>query len=62
MWSYADWDGDGDKDIVVGIDTWDDYGWDNAFDSLGPVSYTHLDVYKRQVGERFKKLPSHLND
>lgn len=35
MWNYTDWDGDGDKDIVVGIDTWDDYGWDNAFDSTG---------------------------
>lgn len=35
MWNYVDWDKDGDKDIIVGIDTWDDYGWDNAFDSLG---------------------------
>lgn len=35
MWSYVDWDNDGDKDIIVGIDTWDDYGWDNAFDSAG---------------------------
>lgn len=35
MWNYADWDGDGDKDIIVGIDTWDDYSWDNAFDASG---------------------------
>lgn len=35
MWNYVDWDNDGDKDIIVGIDTWDDYGWDNAFDSEG---------------------------
>lgn len=35
MWNYADWDGDGDRDIIVGIDTWDDYGWDNAFDATG---------------------------
>lgn len=35
MWNYTDWDGDGDKDIIVGIDTWDDYGWDNAYDGNG---------------------------
>ena len=35
MWNYVDWDNDGDKDIIVGIDTWDDYGWDNAYDSTG---------------------------
>lgn len=35
MWSYVDWDEDGDKDILVGIDTWDDYGWDNAYNEKG---------------------------
>lgn len=35
MWNYVDWNGDGDKDIIVGIDTWDDYGWDDAFDKDG---------------------------
>ena len=35
MWNYVDWDNDGDRDIIVGIDTWDDYGWDNAYDKNG---------------------------
>lgn len=35
MWSYVDWEADGDMDILVGIDTWDDYGWDNAYNEKG---------------------------
>lgn len=35
MWSYVDWENDGDLDILVGIDTWDDYGWDNAYNDKG---------------------------
>ncbi len=35
QWKYVDYENDGDYDILVGIDDWDDYGWDNAFDSLG---------------------------
>ena len=30
-----DYEGDGDLDLLVGIDDWGDYGWDNAFDSGG---------------------------
>lgn len=35
FWRYADYDGDGTPDIVVGADDWTDYGWDNAYDPAG---------------------------
>jgi hypothetical protein len=35
QWSYADYDGDGKTDLIVGIGDWTDYGWDNAYDAQG---------------------------
>ena len=35
QWRYADYDGDGRADLVVGIEDWSDYGWDNAWDAQG---------------------------
>ncbi|MHB8900541.1 MAG: FG-GAP-like repeat-containing protein [Thermoguttaceae bacterium] len=35
QWSYTDYDGDGVADLVVGIEDWSDYGWDNAYDETG---------------------------
>lgn len=35
QWKMVDYDGDGDLDVVVGIDDWTDYGWDNAFNDQG---------------------------
>ena len=35
LWKYVDFEDDGDSDIVIAIDDWTDYGWDNAFDEKG---------------------------
>lgn len=35
QYTYVDFDGDGDQDVVVGIDDWTEYGWDDAFDRQG---------------------------
>ena len=35
QWKYVDYEGDGDQDLIVGIDDWGEYGWDNAFDEDG---------------------------
>lgn len=34
-WRYADYDGDGALDLVVGIEDWSYYGWDDAWDAEG---------------------------
>lgn len=35
FWRYADYDGDGLLDVIVGADDWTDYGWDNAYSVNG---------------------------
>ena len=35
QWQYVDYDNDGDQDILAGVDDWEKYGWDNAFDKQG---------------------------
>ena len=35
MWRYADFDGDGDQDLVIGVGDWTEYAWDNAYDGQG---------------------------
>lgn len=35
QWKMVDYEDDGDIDIVVGVDDWSDYGWDNAYNAEG---------------------------
>ncbi len=35
QWRFADFDGDGALDLVVGVEDWSDYGWDDAWDRAG---------------------------
>ncbi|MBW3600706.1 MAG: VCBS repeat-containing protein, partial [Planctomycetes bacterium] len=35
QWRYADYDGDGKLDLIVGVGDWAEYGWDNAFNERG---------------------------
>ncbi|MAT14048.1 MAG: hypothetical protein CMJ46_02115 [Planctomyces sp.] len=35
QWSLVDYDGDGVRDLVVGMGEWQDYGWDDAYNSEG---------------------------
>ncbi len=35
QWVYTDYDGDGKLDLVIGIEDWSDYGWDDAYDGAG---------------------------
>jgi FG-GAP-like repeat len=35
QWRYVDFDGDGSLDLVVGIEDWSHYGWDDAWNVKG---------------------------
>jgi hypothetical protein len=35
QWRYADYDGDGALDLVVGVEDWSYYGWDDAWSADG---------------------------
>ncbi|MEO1971834.1 MAG: VCBS repeat-containing protein, partial [Pirellulaceae bacterium] len=35
QWRYVDYDGDGALDLVVGIEDWSFYGWDDAWNEQG---------------------------
>lgn len=35
QWRYVDYDQDGALDVVVGIEDWSEYGWDDAWDPAG---------------------------
>ena len=35
QWRYADYDGDGKLDLIVGIEDWSFYGWDDAYNARG---------------------------
>lgn len=42
-WYYVDYEGDGDQDLIVGVDDWLAYGWDNAFNEKG--EWTNGDLH-----------------
>jgi hypothetical protein len=35
QWRYADYDGDGQLDLITGIEDWSHYGWDDAYNAKG---------------------------
>ena len=35
QWKLVDYDGDGLLDLVIAVEDWGDYGWDNAYDAEG---------------------------
>lgn len=57
QWRYADYDGDGSTDLVVGIEDWSFYGWDDAWDERGRWTngplHGFVHVFRSLGGGRF---------
>ena len=57
QWKLADWEGDGDLDLIIGVGDWGDYGWDDAYDHSGTWTNGPLHGYVylalRQADGRF---------
>lgn len=55
QWKYVDYENDGDLDLIVGIDDWSDYGWDNAFNIKGQwtngVLHGYIYLLKNEKGK-----------
>jgi hypothetical protein len=45
QWQYLDYDGDGKTDLIIAVEDWSDYGWDNAFDPNGQWTHGPLHGY-----------------
>ena len=45
QWKFADYDGDGIFDLIIGASDWRDYGWDNAYNSRGEWIHGRLHGY-----------------
>ncbi len=53
QWKFADYDGDRDLDLIIGIGDWTEYGWDDAYNPQGVWTNGPLHGYvyiSRNVG------------
>ena len=52
QWRYVDYDGDGVRDLIVGVGDWSEYGWDNAYNSQGEWTNGPLHGYVYLIANR----------
>jgi hypothetical protein len=57
QWRYADFDGDGQADLIAGIEDWSHYGWDNAWNAAGvwqngPL-HGHVFIFRRTGPDQY---------
>ena len=45
VWRFADLDGDGREDLVVGVGDWKEYGWQDAYDAAGSWTNGPIHAY-----------------